>query len=41
MSEYTKQEIEIVTRTKEIINQYSSSVFWEKYEVTLFINCFV
>lgn len=41
--EYKKQESDFVKRTKEIIVQYETSQLNtnQKYEVTLFINCFV
>ena len=43
MSYYEQQEYEFVKRTKAILEQYDKFLIKleEKYEVTLFINCFV
>ena len=41
MSNYSKQELDLVERTKEIITQYDSFKLEKSFEVTLLINCLV
>jgi len=43
MSDYKNQEIDFITRTKKIIEQYHNFQFEgeEKFEVTLLLNCLV
>ena len=41
MSAYLKQEFDFIERTKTIIEQYDAIKDSTKYEVTLFMNCFI